>query len=296
MTTTHHLDIAGIRVELSLHEVTLKDFVTSCGHWVPAMCEVAEDGFRHLRVDVSVGVPALRYRRDGFSLRGDSGTFHTCLDAGVILSRYLERELNKRGRYSVHCAAIAYDGVAQVLLGPAGAGKTTLAAAAAMRDSRVQVLAGDRAVVEGDKVVGGTTTLHFRNGALRTHLRGLVEPLPDAEDMWERWTTKDFPTVASPVVSIGRLWVVRLGEGPARIGQVSPPDDVLRLIEQIAHFGEYFPCVALGHMQRVPIFTTAAVQRARIAYTRDVVAKVPVQTLSGGLDEIVDVLLEGAGP
>jgi hypothetical protein len=63
------------------------------------------------------------------------------------------------------------------------------------------------------------------------------------------------------------------------------------VIEQIAHFGEGFPCVALGHMEPIPIFTTAAVQRSRIAYTRQLVAKVQVQTLSGGLDEMVDVLL-----
>lgn len=63
------------------------------------------------------------------------------------------------------------------------------------------------------------------------------------------------------------------------------------MIEQIAHFGEGFPCVALGHMEPIPIFTTAAVQRSRIAYTRQLVAKVQVQTLSGGLDEMVDVLL-----
>jgi len=257
------------------------------------MREVTPGESRDLHVDVSFGMPGLRYRRDGFALRGNSGSFHTCLDAGLILSRYLERELNRRARYSLHCSAIALDGIANVLLGPAGSGKTTLAAAAALRDSRVKILAGDRAVVEGQNIVEGTTTLHFRNGSLLTFLRGLVEPLPEAEDMWGRWTCKVFPDLTSLAIPISGVWVVRLTEGRARIGRVAPPDDFLRVIEQIAHFGEVFPCVALGHMEPIPIFTTAAVQRSRITYTRQLVAKVQVQSLSGGLDEMVDVLLGG---
>lgn len=291
MNTLHRLSISGVEVSLALDGVTIDDFTASCKHWLPDVRPSPARLPPTLVISVSVGKPSLRYVRNGFKLRGNNGTFHTCLDATVILSRYLERELNLQGRYSIHCSAIAINGHAHVLIGFSGAGKTTIAAACRLRDSRVTVLAGDRAVFADDNIIAGTTTLHFRNGTLRLFLPELIDPLPPEEDMWGRWTTLEYPAVLPAKVPIRSLTLIRLSTGPAVMGSVAAPDDFLRTIEQVAHFGERFPCVALGHMNPIPIFTTYAIQRHRIEVTRKLVERLGVRSLSGGLDEVVDILL-----
>ncbi len=290
----HQLTIAGIQVAFELDGVTIDDFTSISKRWLPDVRRSDTPRPPDLHVRIAAGHPSLRYHRNGFAVRGDNGTFHTCLDASVVLSRYLERELNRAGRWSIHCSAIAVNGRAHLLLGKAGSGKTTLAAACRMRDRDVMVLAGDRAVIEHGLIVAGTTTLHFRNGTLRHHLAGLVAPPPPAEDMWGQWTTLDYPDVWPAAFPVHRISLVRLSAGPAILGRVAPPDDFLRTLEQLVHFGEVFPCVALEHMQPIPIFTTNAIQVKRIAAARDLMAPTGVQTLSGDLDALVDVVLGDA--
>lgn len=286
----HRLRIAGVEVALRLCGLALTEFVESCEHWLPDIRRSRNLGAPALTVCVSCGQPRLRYRRNGFEIRGNSGVFHTCLDSGIVLSRYLERELNRCGRYSVHAGCVAVRGCAHLLLGGAGAGKTTIAASWSRLDPSARVLAGDRAVVFDDRVVGGTTTLAFRNlGIDAAHLP------PGRHRSLGGWTSVQYPRdVFRSSYPIGSLSVVKLTSGPAVRMQIAEPDHFLRVYEQIAHFGDVFPNIALGHLMPIPIFSTMKAQAQRIEFTRQLVHGRNVFSVSGGLQEVVADLAQRA--
>jgi hypothetical protein len=291
LSSSFIVDICGVRVRVVSPDIDFEQFLASCGHWIPSLRRGAE-GAVDLELAISYGPDRLRFGPTGVELRERESPFHLSLSGAVLISRYVERLLNARGRYSVHASCIARGSDALVLIGPAFAGKTTIAALCSVLDRDVRVLSGDRTVVERSHVIGGTTRLAFRNGTLLHDLPELAVDVDANGDIWQLQTFVDFPDAVFPGhYRIRGFCVLGRAPGPARVHEVTGPDRFLRVYENVVYFADEFPSVALSQRQPMPRFTTMAAQRRRIRYVEGLIDTVPVKTVSGGLRQVAGALL-----
>jgi hypothetical protein len=132
----------------------------------------------------------------------------------VIYLSYLalESQMNRRGLITLHCAAVERDGRAVLLLGHAGAGKTS-AALLLCREQGFRLLGNDLVVVGGvdeARAVAGTTHLRLRRSAVERCIPALLGLFGKATG--DPWREKTDVTPEQAGIS--------LGIAPAQVGAV----------------------------------------------------------------------------
>jgi len=156
------LSSCGVGIRFMSNFMRPTDFVARAAHLIPSLLQVTAGNNFDIYVTVEKWPDELLYEGNRFVVRGNYSEDQLAMDAVIVLSRYLERELNARGEYSVHAAAVTYKGQCILLAGNAGAGKTNLAFFLHLNNHDIAVLSGDRTVVRGSEVIGGSPTLLFR--------------------------------------------------------------------------------------------------------------------------------------
>lgn len=132
----------------------------------------------------------------------------------VIYLSYLalESQMNRRGLITLHGAAVERDGQAVLLLGHAGAGKTS-AALVLCREQGFRLLGNDLVVVGGvddARAVAGTTHLRLRRSAVERCIPDLLDLFGQATG--DPWREKTDVTPEQAGISLGTV--------PARVGAV----------------------------------------------------------------------------
>jgi hypothetical protein len=132
----------------------------------------------------------------------------------VIYLSYLalESRMNRRGLITLHGAAVERDGQAVLLLGHAGAGKTS-AALLLCREQGFRLIGNDLVVVggvDGAQAVAGTTHLRLRRSAVERCIPALLDLF--GKPTGDPWREKTDVTPEQAGIALGAL--------PAQVGAV----------------------------------------------------------------------------
>jgi len=151
----------------------------------------SREAARVIHVEAPSSAGSAWYDRHGRVLRLEaSATDLTGARLLYLSYLMLEAQLHRHGFVTLHAAALARDGRAVVLLGPAGAGKTTTAIRLC-REHGCELTGNDVVVVGGREslsVVAGTAHLRLRHSSIARVLPELLGLFPPV--VTDPWRTK----------------------------------------------------------------------------------------------------------
>jgi len=288
------LQSAGITIAFRSEEFAPDEFINVGSRWIPSLRRLYErPDSADISIDCDLGQNRLEYFENGFVIRGSYDKYHVLLDAAALLSRFLERELNRRKRYSFHGSCVVDQDKAFLLLGPEGVGKTTAAAACCLRKPTIRILSSDRTVVEDNLAIAGTTTLTFRKGSLVHELPQLVGGTISGDDLWDNKVSVDFSSaLCSTACRLAGFFFIRTSGMWSPMRLLTGPEKLVKLYDQLTYFAQAFPSISVGQRQPVPIFFSYETEGARIEYATELVRSIPAYVVSGSLDQVVTALLE----
>jgi len=286
--------ICEIGIYYFSNSISCDEFEKYARHFLPLYSNLV---FKYcistLNVKVEKGENMLHYKKDGFILSGSYDHHQLLMDIVLLLSRYIEFELNKLLFFSIHSSCISINSKAFLFLGPSASGKTITVAACNRKNPEIIVLSGERSIIKGEYVVGGTTTLSFRNGSLINDFPEFNNYVLSEHDPWLSYSLIDYPpSVFSQSYKIGAFIFLKVCNEKFRFSKFNAPDPFWKLYEQIAHFAEVFPLIVAGQKKPLPSFYSAKIAKNRIVYTENLVKTIPLYSLSGCFRDIEENTIE----
>lgn len=215
------------------------------------------------------------------------------VDVAVLVARAMEFVYVQAGRYSLHSATVTDGDRAVVLTGEPGSGKTTVAVGLCRRYG-LSLVAQDRTLIDGEKVVGGAKRPALSDRVLRDDLG--IDPATVTRDD----TAGDLNPAALDVgiaptettVPVARVIHLDRIAAPTEWGELDPETARIKLSRRGAFFARIHPTLLTGPGITVPVLESDDDAARRLAAVEELVASTPVSTLVGRLDPIVDTVYE----
>lgn len=276
------IDMCGVTALIRSDWITVDEFVAATSHMLPS-AQATEPAKPDLHIELSRDVTGLRCTETGFEISGDYAPGMLVQDCALVLSRYLERELNRRGLWSLHASAVALGERGVLLPGKSNCGKTSTAITVCQLCPEARVLSGDRAVIDEQRIVGGTTTVSIPIAAAPAH------PAVRAAAVRSRSVTgkvrlPHFSGDATPA-RLSEI-VVLLGRLPQPVQLTAPDDDrKFRYIhDSLCHFSDVSPNACHGQRSLVPYFNDPDLRHRRLVVAERIAATVEMTAARGDLD------------
>jgi len=222
-------------------------------------------------------------------------------DVMALLSRYFEYLFFREGKYSVHSSAFCCDDKATIIAGRSGAGKTTLLLKLLEKDSELEVISGDRTLINGDYALGGTRVINVKGSSLLYEFPELGRRIAieeDTEAQKQIKLTEDGSPFryCSERATIKRIIYPFKTSGKLEVKQLGYPERLTRFVNQAFHFLDEFPRVLLGGQMFLSTAITEDEKNLALKQMNTLVSRVDSYAISGSLDDmqkwITETLLE----
>ncbi len=222
-------------------------------------------------------------------------------DVMALLSRYFEHLFFREGKYSVHSSAFCHNNKATIIAGRSGAGKTTLLLKLLEEDSGLEVMSGDRTLIDGDSVLDGTKIINVKGSSLSYEFPEIGKRIGIEEDTEAqkqfKFTEEDSPfCYRSERATIKNIIYPFKTNGKLEVKKLDYPSKLTRFVNQAFHFLDEFPRVLLGGQM---VFSTPITEDERNLVLRQMntlVSTLDSYAISGSLDDmqkwIAETLLE----
>jgi hypothetical protein len=213
-------------------------------------------------------------------------------DVMAVVSRHAEYLWANKGVYSVHSSSINIDGKTILIPGRSGAGKTTLMMNLVKNFPQAKLISGDRTLVDGREIVGGTKLLNFIASSLR-------EEFPDLIKILDTYTVGDrirldqehspFSYQQEPT-NINAIVYPQKHPGKFTDQELKGIPRLTRLVYQGHHFLDEFPRLLLGIMEPLSTPVTQEDRKRVLAKIKDLTDNTPSYVIAGNLVDMVDFI------
>lgn len=219
---------------------------------------------------------------------------------------YIELQLQKSGRITIHAAAVSIGAKAVLILGKEGSGKT-ITALGLCRLHGGQLIGNDLVIIgsteNNGKIVahGGTKFLSLRYESIQRNMPDLLELFPESsEDPWLRKVLVN-PQKARIDLCLGempldRVFLVHVDETKKNI-LVKSADTVVNRLYVNENFSRYIrgTCLALmgeklRYLGYVPSFDSAILFEKRVKLMDRLFTEYAMKFVSGPLGKVVDYI------
>ena len=273
-----------------LHPLFLKDCLNYLSNLKKA------DGKPSVTFHISRGPPNLVVNDDKILLVNNAQEEQLVRDTVLLMSKILERELNRRDIFSLHASGVSANGKAIAIIGPGGSGKTTSAVYTCMLDRTICFVSGNRIFVRGTDVIDGASGVRLRAGSLGQEL-GLSSPALEEIGFYDAkvsLTPAEIGIVTTPSypLKLTKIIVVRKFERELTVEKLNMAneeqmnDAFLNLYNCASEFSENFPSFILGPKIPYPNVFTTKLKEARISFIKGLLRNIEVIKVEGKLKEI----------
>lgn len=213
------------------------------------------------------------------------------LDAVMMGSRAFEKLYNEDGVYSMHSSAVTDGETSVIITGEANTGKTTTALKLC-RDYDLEMISGDRTLIEDRETVEGTKQIRLRTGSLLEEfdLQELVDERPD--DIWQEtdvYTGDDLDIdEADGEYPVSAVYFVKKVPGETSIDSFELPEALIEYSRQASMFSRSHPELLYGPKQPVPVLEDDEEGQMRIEDAEELLEDVDCYSLSGELEALSD--------
>jgi len=254
-------------------------------------------------INLSRGKPSFISTHGSVHVSEEAEPAQMAIDAAFLVSRFLEVELNKRNSFSLFASGIAHGNKGLIFIGGDGAGKTTSAAMACIRDRDVKLISGDRIVIQGKSIIGGTTRLNFRIGTILTEFKGLDEGIiknlrRNVALEKQQFEEKIFVDPENLGIKVNSMYPIELVGilAPKKLDrelyiketEMSGTPEFLRVLSSITWFGNNMPYVVAGGRIPYPDSTTYATRFKGVELAGQLTDSLPFAYVEGRVHDIAD--------
>lgn len=212
-------------------------------------------------------------------------------DVMALLSRYFEYLFFREGKFSVHSSAFCQDGNATIIAGRSGAGKTTLLLKMLECDPDLEVISGDRTLINSDYALGGTRVINVKGSSLLYEFPELGRRMDLKEDIEAQeqfqFTEDDSPfdyhSGPSPIKHIVYPFKTN---GKLEVKKLTYPGTLTRFVNQAFHFLDEFPRILLGGQMVLSTPITENEKNLALKQMQTFVSRVDSYAVSGNLDDM----------
>jgi len=212
-------------------------------------------------------------------------------DVMALLSRYFEYLFFRDGNFSVHSSAFCQDGNATVIAGRSGAGKTTLLLKMLECNPNLEVISGDRTLINGDYALGGTRAINVKGSSLWYEFPELGRRMGvegDAEAQKQFQFTEDdspFEYHVDPVQIKHVIYPFKTN-GKLEVKKLTYPGTLTRFVNQAFHFLDEFPRILIGGQMVLSTPITENERNFALKQMQTLVSRVDSYAVSGNLDDM----------
>lgn len=212
-------------------------------------------------------------------------------DIMALLSRYFEYLFFREGKYSVHSSAFCRDDKATIIAGRSGAGKTTLLVKMLEENSGLEVISGDRTLIDGNYALGGTKVINVKGSSLLYEFPELgrrigVEEDTEAQKQFqfnEDDSPFDYHTEQVPIRHI--IYPFKTS-GKLEVKKLTYPGTLTRFVNQAFHFLDEFPRILLGGQMVLSTPVTENERNLALKQMNSLVSRVDNYAISGSLKDM----------
>jgi energy-coupling factor transporter ATP-binding protein EcfA2 len=222
-------------------------------------------------------------------------------DVMALFSRYFEYLFFKDRKYSVHSSAFCRDDETTIIAGRSGAGKTTLLLKLLEEDSGLEVISGDRTLIDGDYALGGTRVINVKGSSLLYEFpelgrrMGIEEDTGAQEQFRLTECNSPFKYRTKPAIIKNIIYPFKTS-GELEVKQLGHPSRLTRFVNQAFHFLDEFPRILLGGQMVLSTPITEDEKNIALIQMNSLISGVDSYAISGSLEDmqkwIAETLLE----
>ncbi len=221
-------------------------------------------------------------------------------DAINILSKFFEKDINKKGIFSIHGASITNNNKGILLLGDNGSGKTTSAIMVCLKNPEIKLISGNRIFLNSDNIIGGVNIINLRYGSIKSEFSSFdqVTIINSQIKKVYNWEKRLFVNPEDLKITVNKKYPVKL-TAIIFIKKLPKPLTILKvedkytylheLYESISRWGDRNP-YTFGSMIHLPEIFSYRLKSIRLHSINDILKSTPILSLEGNLENISDYL------
>lgn len=300
---TAEISFLGVKIGLSMPKEIYSLFLDKYRSVLPEISDVVSGRSPDFFINYSFGEPSLKIVDNTAYMASKAKNSQAAIDVMLAASKFLERELNRNGIYSLHASAVALGKDGTIFLGHQGAGKTTVALSCSFLDPEVKLVSGSRVFVKEDKIVGGIPSIDLRFGSavseLSAELRDRGNPtFIQHQQAWGQrilLRPEDLRVNLNTEYPIGIRRFVLVEKLPKELLVIRDSIDrdsfLVRVYDALYAFSEHIPQYILGSKIPYPDIFGDDMRQARIQFGERLLGSKQFIYLEGGLTEISTYVL-----
>ena len=295
---TAEISFLGVKIGLSMPMEVYGLFLDKYRSVLPPISDTVSCRNPDFFINYSFGEPSLRLVDNTAHIVSKAKNSQAAIDVMLAASKFLERELNRNGIYSLHASAIALGRDGTIFLGQQGSGKTTVALSCSFLDPEVKLISGSRVFVKEDKIVGSIPSIDLRFGSVISELSTELQDSKNStiiqnQQVWDqrvllRPEDLHINTNAEYPIDIRRLVLVKKlpKELLAVRNSIDRDSFLVRVYDALYAFSEHIPQYVLGSKIPYPDIFGNGMRQSRIQFGERLLGSKQPIYLEGRLAEI----------
>jgi len=279
---------AGINAPIKL------DDMLDIGGWLIPDIKPEGDSECDFFVDYKKGKSHLQFDEKAIRLSGSCTGYELSFDIAAVLSKMFEKCYFRKGYHSLHSSAVSKKGSAVLFLGPSHSGKSTLAAYLSMNYG-LNYISGDRTLLKGAKIIGGTKKDMMRSGSLKFFNHNI----PKRDISWLSTELIDFGRYSFldfEMYDISSIFFIQHENSERYLEEIKKTDKrLIKLYDSLLFFVDKYPNLALKLNIPIPPISDMDVHISKLDFARFLARNIVCYSLSGNFDFMSKKVLEFLG-
>ncbi len=305
-TTTLDLNLLGVRTAITIPAKIEDHFNDQLTKYLP-ICEETSQNYKisevQLKINIRQGNPRLRIDDDTATFYSNSNTKTLVVDSVFLVSKLLEKALNKKGIFSLHASGLSYGENGVLIVGPTGSGKTTTAVFTCLQDKTIGHVSGNRVFLDSNshEIIYGIDRFSLRKTSIlnefkRFHVAKRVGlntnniakgQLAHADKVsltsaYLGIKRAKFPLKLERIIIIQKM-DNELVTFDARKGGNT---ELLTVYSALTEFSERVPCMMVGPKILFPEVFGEQLKAKQLRFAVELTKTIPITYVGGGLMEI----------
>lgn len=246
-------------------------------------------------INANYSAPQIELKDNILTLSSYAPSKQFATDIILAASKLLEFEINKKGIYSIHGAAVAYKNKGFVFLGPYGSGKTTSAINCCLLDDELNFISGNRLFISKRDIIERIPGINLRRGSIAKEFDGRFNKMLRkniSEEMWEEKETLLPSEIGlheqnTYPIQIDTLIVVKKLPREDIVINTNMKDSLfLILFESLSVYSDNLPLLFLGGRLPFPSLFSYDDKKARIEFAQALFESTKIIYVEGQLESI----------
>ncbi len=251
-----------------------------------------------------IGKPKLFIKNNMVSISSTADRGWLSIDTILSISKFLEKDLNNRGIFSIHAAGIALKDRGCLIIGETGSGKTTTAIKSCIDGREFGIISGNRIFLNKNRIIGGAKFLRVRVGSLISELNFRKNKLlrilgtGSLESMNGKITTtprelgiNEFRRKSAKLVAIFKVKKLP-GKFSASISRGESIEKFESIYKALSEFSDYFPDIMYSARLPYPDIFGQKLRLQRVLKARELINNIPLITVEGDIDDISKYIIQ----